>query len=101
MFQASVDGKPIGAPIDLYAADNRPGMQAGLGSVTLSKGRHLIRFTVEWLRNPDAGLENLSWGLTMGQTLSLPLILLGLYLIVTAKGRRTRVEPIAGDQSVA
>jgi phosphatidylglycerol---prolipoprotein diacylglyceryl transferase len=60
-----------------------------------------VRFAVERLRNPDAGLENLSWGLTMGQTLSVPLILIGAYLITTAKGRRERVEPIAGGQSVA
>lgn len=47
IFQTSVDGKTIGAPIDMYSAENRPGTQAGLGSVALSKGRHLIRFTVE------------------------------------------------------
>jgi phosphatidylglycerol:prolipoprotein diacylglycerol transferase len=61
----------------------------------------LIRFGLEKVRNPDAGLEHLSWGLTMGQTLSVPLILLGLYLILTAKGRRQRVEPVAGAESVA
>jgi beta-glucosidase len=46
VFQASVDGKAIGAPIDMYSPQNRPGMQVGLGSVDLSKGRHTIRFTV-------------------------------------------------------
>jgi phosphatidylglycerol:prolipoprotein diacylglycerol transferase len=61
----------------------------------------IIRFSLEKVRNPDAGLEHLSWGLTMGQTLSVPLILLGLYLILTAKSRRQRVEPIAGTESVA
>jgi phosphatidylglycerol:prolipoprotein diacylglycerol transferase len=53
------------------------------------------------VRQPDQGLENLSWGLSMGQTLSVPMILGGLYLIATAKGRRQRVEPIAGQESVA
>jgi phosphatidylglycerol:prolipoprotein diacylglycerol transferase len=61
----------------------------------------VIRFGIERLRNPDLGLENLSWGLTMGQTLSLPLIIGGAWLIATSKGRRTRVEPVAGTQSVA
>ncbi|HEU4968475.1 prolipoprotein diacylglyceryl transferase [Sphingomonas sp.] len=61
----------------------------------------VTRFGLEKVRNPDAGLEHLSWGLTMGQTLSVPLILLGLYLILTAKGRRQRVEPVAGTESVA
>jgi phosphatidylglycerol---prolipoprotein diacylglyceryl transferase len=61
----------------------------------------LARFAVEFVRQPDAGLENLSWGLSMGQTLSVPMILGGLYLIATAKGRRQRVESVAGQESVA
>jgi phosphatidylglycerol:prolipoprotein diacylglycerol transferase len=61
----------------------------------------LSRFLVETVRQPDAGLENLSWGLTMGQTLTVPMILGGVWLIGTAKGRRQRVEPIAGTESVA
>jgi phosphatidylglycerol:prolipoprotein diacylglycerol transferase len=61
----------------------------------------LSRFLVEMVRQPDQGLENLSWGLSMGQTLSVPMILGGLYLIATAKNRRQRVESIAGQESVA
>jgi phosphatidylglycerol:prolipoprotein diacylglycerol transferase len=61
----------------------------------------LSRFLVEMVRQPDEGLENLSWGLSMGQTLTLPMIAGGLYLIATAKKRRKRVEPVAGSESVA
>jgi phosphatidylglycerol:prolipoprotein diacylglycerol transferase len=61
----------------------------------------LSRFLVELVRQPDEGLEHLSWGLSMGQTLTVPMILGGLYLIATAKKRRERVEPIAGGASVA
>jgi phosphatidylglycerol:prolipoprotein diacylglycerol transferase len=61
----------------------------------------LSRFLVEFVRQPDEGLENLSWGLTMGQTLTLPMIIGGVFLIATSKGRRQRVEPIAGAESVA
>lgn len=61
----------------------------------------LSRFLVEIVRQPDQGLENLSWGLSMGQTLTVPMIAGGLYLIATAKKRRQRVEPIAGGESVA
>jgi phosphatidylglycerol:prolipoprotein diacylglycerol transferase len=39
--------------------------------------------------------------LHMGQWLSLPMIIGGLYLMLTAKNRRVRVEPVAGTQSVA
>ena len=37
----------------------------------------------------------------MGQWLCVPMIAGGVYLIATAKGRRQRVEPIAGSESVA
>jgi phosphatidylglycerol:prolipoprotein diacylglycerol transferase len=61
----------------------------------------LSRFLVELVRQPDQGLEHLAWGLTMGQTLTVPMILGGAWLIATAKGRRQRVEPVAGTESVA
>jgi len=38
------------------------------------------------VRQPDAGLEHLSWGLTMGQTLSLPMILAGLFFLIRSMG---------------
>jgi len=37
----------------------------------------------------------------MGQWLSLPMILGGLYLMATANNRRVRVEATAGTESVA
>jgi phosphatidylglycerol:prolipoprotein diacylglycerol transferase len=61
----------------------------------------LSRFSLEFVRQPDLGLEHLPWGLTMGQTLTVPMVLGGAWLIATAKGRRQRVEPIAGTESVA
>jgi phosphatidylglycerol:prolipoprotein diacylglycerol transferase len=69
-------------------------------------GYGLARFTVEFFREPDAQFNDW-WGgffahtIHMGQVLTLPMIIGGLYLIVTAKGRRHRVVPIAGDASVA
>jgi phosphatidylglycerol---prolipoprotein diacylglyceryl transferase len=57
----------------------------------------ISRFLVELVRQPDRGLENLSWGLSMGQTLSLPMILGGLYLVLTARRRAERVKPIPDD----
>jgi phosphatidylglycerol---prolipoprotein diacylglyceryl transferase len=61
------------------------------------------RFLVEFFREPDAQLLWLAeqTGLSMGQWLTLPMILIGLYLVSTAAGRRQRVEPVAGTQSVA
>jgi phosphatidylglycerol:prolipoprotein diacylglycerol transferase len=62
-----------------------------------------FRFLVEFVREPD---PQLAWftqatGLHMGQWLSLPLIIGGIWLMWTAKGRRVRVEPTAGTASVS
>lgn len=70
-----------------------------LGAAMLSYGS--VRFFIERFRQPDVGLENLPWGLTMGQTLCVPMILIGLYLIITSAKRRIRVEPVSGAASVA
>ena len=63
----------------------------------------IFRFGVEFIREPDAQLVAFAQatGLHMGQWLTVPMILGGLYLMVTAKKRRERVEPIAGSASVA
>ena len=63
----------------------------------------LFRFMIEFVREPDAQLTAFAQatGLQMGQWLSLPMILGGIYLMATAKRRRTRVEPVAGTESVA
>jgi phosphatidylglycerol:prolipoprotein diacylglycerol transferase len=77
----------------------QPGKLVGTGLLVYG----LSRFTVEFFREPDA---QLTWlveqsGFSMGQWLTVPMIMLGLYLVFTAKGRRERIEPVAGDKSVA
>jgi phosphatidylglycerol---prolipoprotein diacylglyceryl transferase len=76
-----------------------PGRLVGL----FAAGMGVARFIVEFFREPDA---QLSWlaaqsGLSMGQWLSLPLIIVGVYLMWTSAGRRQRVESFAGLDSVA
>src|SRR5215207_5546403 len=72
-----------------------------VGAFTFFYG--LFRFLVEYVREPDAQLVGFaaSTGLHMGQWLSLPMIILGAWLMWTANSRRQRVEPIAGSESVA
>ena len=72
-----------------------------VGTFILSYG--LFRFGLEFIREPDAQLTGFAkaTGLHMGQWLSLPMIIGGLYLVFTAKGRRQRIEPVAGTESVA
>jgi phosphatidylglycerol:prolipoprotein diacylglycerol transferase len=76
-----------------------PGRLVGLFLV----GYGLARFTVEFFREPDSQFSGTFFATTihMGQVLTLPMIIGGLYLVATAKGRRQRVVPIAGDTSVA
>ncbi len=80
-------------------ARTKPGF---LGGVFIG-GYGLFRFFVEFFREPDAQLEDFAriTHLHMGQWLCVPMILVGLYCMLTAKGRRQRVEPIAGSAPVA
>jgi phosphatidylglycerol:prolipoprotein diacylglycerol transferase len=63
----------------------------------------IFRFGIEFIREPDSQLIAFANAthLHMGQWLSLPMILGGLYLMATAKKRRVRVEATAGTESVA
>ncbi len=101
LYEAGLEGIGLGLLLWwlFWKTDARyyPGRLAGAGLTFYA----LVRFSLERVRQPDAGLEHLSWGLTMGQTLSLPVLVFGLYLLATSKGRRTRVEPVAGTASVA
>lgn len=76
-----------------------PGMLVGIFIL----GYGLFRFAIEYVREADAQLMEFAarTGLHMGQWLCVPMILGGLYLIGTAKGRRLRVDPIAGSASVS
>jgi phosphatidylglycerol:prolipoprotein diacylglycerol transferase len=76
----------------------KPGLL--FGSAALIYG--VSRFAIEYFREPDAHLQHLveQTGLSMGQYLTMPMIIVGLYLVLTAAGRRQRVEPVAGPNSV-
>lgn len=58
-------------------AKHRPGVLTGVFLL----GYGLARFAAEIFRAPDAHLGFLAWGATMGQLLSLPLVLVGLIFI--------------------
>lgn len=44
----------------------------------------LFRIPIEMVRNPDAGLENLPLGVTVGELLSLPMVLAGALMLLWA-----------------
>ena len=65
----------------------RPGLATGIFAI----GYGLARIIVEFYREPDAQLGYLAFGTTMGQWLSLPLVLIGL-AFVAASLRRTHAQ---------
>lgn len=54
----------------------------------------LFRFMVEFTREPDSHLGFIIHNLSMGQLLSIPMILFGIYLIHTSQ-RKTKLEAIS------
>ena len=72
----------------------RPGMLAGV----FVFGYGVSRFVVEYFREPDQHLTGLAerTGLSMGQWLTVPMLLLGLYLIVTSRRREPVMAPADG-----
>lgn len=101
LYEAGLEGVVLGLLLWLLFWKTDARYQPGRLVGTFILGYGIARFLVEMVRQPDEGLEHLSWGLTMGQTLTLPMIIGGIYLIATSKGRRQRVEPVAGTESVA
>ncbi|WP_300036735.1 prolipoprotein diacylglyceryl transferase [uncultured Roseobacter sp.] len=96
LYEAGLEGVVLGALLIWMVwrsgALHRPGLVAG----TFFAGYGLSRFVVEFVRQPDAHFVSPGnplglawhiggWGLTMGQILSLPMILAGLWLIQRAR----------------
>ena len=88
LYEAGLEGLLLGLILAFFFwrtnARNEPGKLVGI----FLFGYGVSRFIVEYFREPDVQLGTLSWGLTMGQTLTLPMLIGGLYLIVTAPRRR-------------
>ena len=80
LYQATLEGLVMFCVLGWYSRKPRP-RYAVSGLFALLYG--CFRFLVEFVREPDAQLGYLAFGwLTMGQVLSLPLILLGLFLVL-------------------
>ena len=103
LYEAGLEGLVMMAVLAFlfWRTDARykPGLLVGTASIIYG----LSRFIVEFFRQPDAQRMNIveATGLSMGQRLTVPMILIGLWLVLTAKRRRQRVEPIAGPDAIA
>ncbi|MBY4638052.1 prolipoprotein diacylglyceryl transferase [Sphingopyxis sp. XHP0097] len=103
LYEAGLEGLVMMAVLAWFFwrtdARYKPGFLVGMASIIYG----ISRFAVEFVREPD--VQRLwvveATGLSMGQWLTVPMIAIGLWLVATAKGRRQRVEPVAGTDSIA
>lgn len=83
LYEAGLEGLVLFIILWLYSAKPKPlGAVSGLFLI----GYGVFRFMIEFVRIPDQGLGYLAldW-LTMGQLLSLPMVILGLVIFVKAQ----------------
>ena len=89
LYEAGLEGLVLFALLWTYARRKRPlGAVSGLFLI----GYGAFRFIVEFAREPDDFLGLLALGLSMGQWLSLPMIVGGIALMAWAYARARRTE---------
>ncbi|WP_261521415.1 prolipoprotein diacylglyceryl transferase [Burkholderia multivorans] len=85
LYEIALEGIALFFVLFFFARKPRP---MGAVSALFLIGYGLARFTVEFAREPDDFLGLLALGLSMGQWLSLPMIVVGIALMVWAYRRR-------------
>ena len=78
LYEFGLEGVALFTVLFLYSRKPRP---VGAVSGLFALGYGVFRFLVEFVREPDAQLGEVALSLTMGQLLSLPLVLIGAYLL--------------------
>ncbi|MGZ8271038.1 MAG: prolipoprotein diacylglyceryl transferase [Methylophilus sp.] len=82
LYEFALEGLALFAILWLFSRKERP---IGSISALFLLGYGSFRFLVEFTREPDDFLGLLQLGLSMGQWLSLPMILLGIWMFLAAK----------------
>jgi phosphatidylglycerol:prolipoprotein diacylglycerol transferase len=85
IYQALGEGLLLFIILWLYARKPRP--TAAVSAVFLI-GYGTFRFTAEYFREPDAGIFGQSYLISMGQWLSLPMIVVGIIMLIWAYRRK-------------
>jgi phosphatidylglycerol:prolipoprotein diacylglycerol transferase len=90
LYESALEGFVLFALIWLYARHRRPlGAVSGLFLI----GYGSFRFLVEYAREPDSFLGMLALGMSMGQWLSLPMIVIGVLMMLWAYWRAGKAQP--------
>lgn len=90
LYEAFLEGAVLFVIIWLFSAKPRP-VKAVSGVFALGYG--LARFSIEFFREPDADKGYIAFGwLTMGQLLSVPVIILGIVLLALAYRQQPAVN---------
>ena len=103
LYEAALEGVLLFAVLWYLFWKTRARYQPGKLVGTFVLGYGLSRFALEFVREPDQHLIEFArrTHLHMGQWLSLPMIVIGLYLVLTAKKRADRVRPVPADEPEA
>jgi len=89
LYEFALEGLLLFVVLWLYTRKPRP---TGAASGLFLLGYGLCRFIAEFAREPDSFLGFLAFGLTMGQLLSLPMIIIGAAMMVWACRRGNLVH---------
>lgn len=84
LYQMSLEGFTLFIILWIFSSKPRP---TGQVSALFLMGYGFFRFLVEYTREPDSYLGFLALGLSMGQWLSLPMIIAGILLFIIAQKR--------------
>lgn len=84
LYEAGLEGLLLFIVLSLLAFRTQALKRTGLLGGLFIMGYGMARFMVEFFREPDAQLGYLVEGLSMGQLLCLPMVLVGLWLVVRA-----------------
>ncbi len=88
LYEAVLEGLVLFVVLQVMARGARDPASAGRLGGGFLLGYGLARFFVEFFREPDRHLGLLFGVITMGQLLSLPMILLGIAMLIRASRRR-------------
>jgi phosphatidylglycerol:prolipoprotein diacylglycerol transferase len=82
LYQAAGEGLLLFFILWWFSSRQRPrGAVSGLFLI----GYGALRFLAEFFREPDAGIFGQSYQISMGQWLSLPMVVVGLWLVMRSK----------------